>query len=153
DRERNPDAFDLLVASQIHLGDPLGPSDARDRFDSNLEEVIRIEKEKLRVAVLQSHPQLVGESAVHVFGAEVLDPVALLAPVNERALDLSRLRQNLGVVRGGLLRVALPEKGLEVPSLVAVIGVDRRQSLKSELGSDLSGPLLEDSPSRFDLGI
>ena len=79
--------------------------------------------------------------------------MAFLAPVDERALDVRLLSQQLGVVGRGFLRVALALERLQAPSLAAVVGVHGGQALEGDLGPDLSRPLLEDCPARLDLCV
>ena len=84
----------------------LGAADLAHRGDPDLEVRVRIEVDVLDVAVLARDAQLDRRRAVGVLGAEVLDAVALVAPVDQRAVELALLRERARIVLGRLLGLA-----------------------------------------------
>ena len=133
EREWNEDASDVGVAADVDFDDPLrSPDHPLVQFPDG-EERILVEEVGDDVSVLAHDAKLHRLGAVHVFGAENLDAVALLLPVDERPVEIGRLGQLLGVVRRGAERIAPSAERGELPSLLAVPGVDGRQALERRL--------------------
>ena len=62
-------------------------------------------------AVLALHAQLVGWRAVDVLDAEILDAVALLLPIDERAVEVGVRGAQAGIIGRGALGVRRPANG------------------------------------------
>ena len=137
DRSGDPDAVDLRVRAEIGLGDPLRAPDPALADAPDLEEVVGIEIDVLNVAVLERDAQLVRRRSVDVLLAEIADLVALLAPPDQRSLEIRILRQSPGLVGGGAEGVLAALEGIDAPALLAVVRVDRRQALQRDLRADL----------------
>jgi hypothetical protein len=150
DREREPHAVDLLVAAEVGLGDVLGAADLAHRGDPDLEVGVGIEEHVLDVAVAAGHAQLDRRRAVGVFVAEVLDLVALVAPADQRAVDVGQLRERVGLVVGRLLGLAAAAEWIDRPAVVAVVAGDLGQALDRGLAAHLAGPPEDLGPRRLD---
>ena len=88
--------------------------------------------------------------AVDVLGAEVLELVALLLPIDERPFKLGVLGQERHFVLGGALRFAAPFERLKVPGVGAVERVDGGEPLQRELGADAAAALIERADLRVE---
>ena len=116
--------------------DVLGAADLVHRRDPDLEDDVGIEEDVLEVAVLARDAQLERGRAVDVLGAEVLDAVALRAPVDERAVEVGGLRELARVVDRGALGIAAAAERRHRPRIRAVARADLGQALDRELGAD-----------------
>src|SRR5262249_2512391 len=151
--EGKPDAVDLLVAAEVEFLDLLGAADPPCCDLADLEVIVGIEVELLDVSVLEGHTEAVRRRAVHVLRTEILDPMPLLPPADEGALEVGGLRHDLRVVGGGALSVPLPLERVESPALAAVPGLDLRETLEGRLGADQAGPLREQPPGGLDAEV
>jgi hypothetical protein len=75
--------------------------------------------------------------SVDVLGAEIGDLVSLLAPADERAVDVGVLRQSARLVRRRPEWVLASLERVDAPALLAVVRVDGGQALDGHLGTDL----------------
>ena len=150
DGERDPDAGDALVGAVVALRHALGAAHLGLLHRADDEEGVGVEIDPVDVAALPRHAQLVRLGAVDVLGAEVVDLVALLLPVEERPLELGVLAHERDLVVGGALRFAAPFERLEVPRLGAVERVDGGQPLQRELGADAAVALIERADLRVE---
>jgi hypothetical protein len=146
----NPNAGNLAICSQVRLGDLFAPADVTFCDDADLEKAVRIEEEVVHVAVLERDAQLVGGRAVDVLDAEVLDPAAFLAPGDQATFEVGVLGQRARIVLRGPLRLAAAAKWSELPALLAVPGLDRRQTLPGHFGADFARALLHLRPNRLE---
>ena len=131
--EGHPDRGDLLVVAQIGDGDLLGPTDERVTLHADLEHRVGIEPVVLEVAVLARDAKLGRERPVDVLGAQILDAIALLLPVDQRAVEIGVVAHLLGVVGRDAERIAPTLERIGAPAVVAVIGVHAGHRLPGAL--------------------
>src|ERR1700738_3315795 len=104
--------------------------------ESNFQEMIGVQIYVLRVSAGSGQLDLMGQCAVDVFRAEVVELVALLLPVDQRSIEIRHgLDEALDIARGQPLRILATLKRIDLPTGRAVKCLDLRQSLNRRLRS------------------
>ena len=101
----------------------------------DIEEVIRVEVAVLEIAVLQRDFQFVREGSVDVLGAQILDLVALLPPVDQRPVDVGVDLEVLLVLGADALGITPPLEGVDDPGIPGDIARHLRQPLHAEFAA------------------
>jgi hypothetical protein len=141
DREREIHAVDLFVVAVVLDGFHLRAAHRALRHPADLEPVIRIEVEILDVAVLARHLELVRIGAVDVLGAEVFELAAGRLPVEQRTADRRVVGERARIVGRHLFRILAALERRDLPRLVAVPRLHRRESLQADFGAARLGRL------------
>ena len=140
-REREEHAVHALVIAEVGLELRLGAADGVLVADPDDQEVVRVEEDRQRVAVLLRHADLVGVGAVDVLGAQVGERRFLRRRIDERAVEIGVVDESLVVVAGGALRVLAPSERGHLPAFAAVPGLDAREPLRRVLEPRLARAL------------
>src|SRR5436309_5755527 len=141
-RERQIDAVHLLVVAERGLELLRRPPDHALGVDADRHVVLGIEIEEADVPVRSRDLELVGVAPLDLLDALVLDAIALRLIVDERAVEIGVVENAVHLVFTERLGITLPLPRLDLPAVVAVVGVDAGHALNRELLAHGVGPLV-----------
>src|SRR5204863_5443174 len=97
-RKWNEHAADLFIIAYVGFGFFLGPVADSLGQDSDFQEMIWIEINKVHIAILADHLYFVGRRSIDIFASEILKGASFFLPINERSVDFRVFHQRLHIV-------------------------------------------------------
>ena len=104
--------------------------------------MVRVEIDKIHIAIFADHLDFVGRCSIDIFPAEILERALLRFPIHQWSVDFRIFHQRFDVVPGKLFRIFATLKRRYLPTFLAIVGLNRGHALQRELSANLAGPLL-----------